>query len=158
MLKALICYYSITGNTEEMAEEIAKVLRTEGLAVDLKKVEETDVDEFLEYDCLIFGSPTYYGSMAWPVKKLIDESVKLHGRLCGRVGGAFSTSANVGGGNEFTVLSLLEALLIHGMVICGDHLGDHCGPVSIGKPDNRALDCCKSYAKSIAALVKKLFS
>jgi len=157
MPKALICYYSVTGNTEKMGLEIGKVLKEEGLIVDIKKLEDTSIDELPNYDCLIVGSPTYYGSMAWPIKKLLDESVKFHGKLCGRVGGAFSTSANVGGGNETTILSILEALLIHGMVICGDHIGDHFGPVSIGEPGKRDLESCESYAKSVATLVKKLF-
>ena len=157
MAKALVCYYSVTRNTEKMAVRIAEILRNEGLVTELRKVEETGVDELLDYDCLIFGSPTYYGSMAWPLKKLLDESVKFHGRLRGKVGGAFASSANVGGGNETTILDILNALLIHGMVVRGDCRGDHYGPVSIGRPDKRALTCCESYAKNVAALVKKLF-
>jgi len=157
MAKVIICYYSRTGNTEEMAEKIAEVMKGEGLEVDLKKAEETKVDELLSYDCLIIGSPTYYGAMAWPVKKLLDESVKFHGRLKGKVGGAFSSSANIGGGNETTILSILNALLIHGMVVQGEPSGDHYGPVSIGAPDKRALKNCERYAKNLSSLVKKLF-
>jgi NAD(P)H dehydrogenase (quinone) len=157
MARALICYYSVTHNTEKMAGRIADVLRGQGLDVDLKKVEDTALDDLLKYECLLFGSPTYYGSMAWPIKKLLDESVKFHGKLRGKVGGAFSSSANVGGGNETTILDILKALLIHGMVVRGDYRGDHYGPVSIGRPDNRALKCCESYARNVAALVKKLF-
>jgi NAD(P)H dehydrogenase (quinone) len=157
MARALVCYYSRTRNTEKMAAKIADVLRSEGLDVDLKKVEETKVDELLSYECLIFGSPTYYGSMAWPLKRLIDESVRFHGKLRGRVGGAFASSANIGGGNETTILDILNALLIHGMVVRGDYQRDHYGPVSIGRPDKRALTCCESYAKNVAALVNKLF-
>jgi NAD(P)H dehydrogenase (quinone) len=155
--KALVCYYSVTHNTEKMAVRIADVLRAEGLVADLKRAEDTGVDELLDYDCLIFGSPTYYGSMAWPLKKLLDESVKFHGQLRGKVGGAFASSANIGGGNETTILDILNALLIHGMVVRGDHRYDHYGPVSIGRPDKRALTCCESYAKNVAALAKKLF-
>jgi NAD(P)H dehydrogenase (quinone) len=157
MAKALVCYYSRTGNTKKMAVKIASVLRESGLDVDVKTVEETAVDDLLSYDCLIFGSPTYYGSMAWPLKKILDESVKFHGRLRGRVGGAFASSANVGGGNETTITDILGALLIHGMVVRGDHRGDHYGPVSIGRPDKRALSCCESYASGVAELVRKLF-
>lgn len=158
MAKALVCYYSVTHNTEKMAVRIAEALRREGLEVDLKKVGETAVNDLLDYDCLIFGSPTYYGSMAWPIKKLLDESVKFHGKLRDRVGGAFSSSAHVGGGNETTILDILNALLIHGMVVRGDYLGDHYGPVSIGRPDKRALSGCEGYARKVAALVKKLFT
>ena len=157
MGKVLVCYYSRTGNTEEMAEKIAEVMKGEGLDVDLAKVEKTKVDELLNYDCLVLGSPTYYGSMAWPMKKLLDESVKFHGRMRGKIGGAFSSSANVGGGNETTILSILKALLIHGMIVQGDSSGDHYGPVSIGTPDKRALKNCERYAKNLSALVKKLF-
>jgi len=157
MPKALVCYYSVTHNTEKMAVRIADVLRSEGLDTDLKKVEETAAGELMSYDCLVFGSPTYYGSMAWPLKKLLDESVEFHGRLRGKVGAAFASSANVGGGNETTILDILNALLIHGMVVRGDHRYDHYGPVSIGRPDKRALTCCESYAKNVAALAKKLF-
>jgi len=158
MAKVLVCYYSRTGNTEEMAEKIAEVMKGEGLNVDLAKVEETKVDELLNYDCLIFGSPTYYGSMAWPLKKLLDESVKFHGKLKGKIGGAFSSSANIGGGNETTILSILKALIIHGMIVQGEPSGDHYGPVSIGAPDKRALKNCERYAKNLSALVRKLFS
>ena len=140
-----------------MAQIIAKKMKEQNLAVDLKRVEKTKVDDLLEYDCLILGSPTYYGSMAWPIKKLLDASVKFHGQLKGKVGGAFSSAANVGGGNETTILDMLNALLIHGMIVRGDHRGDHYGPVSIGFPDERASECCSQYAENLAELVKQLF-
>jgi NAD(P)H dehydrogenase (quinone) len=158
MARILVCYYSRTGNTEKMAQIIAGVMRDQDFIVDLKRVEEVKVDGLLEYDCLIFGSPTYYGSMAWPMKKLLDDSVKFHGQLRGKVGGAFSSAANVGGGNETTILSILDALLIHGMIVQGDHRGDHYGPVSIDFPDERAHECCEQHAENLAELVKKLFS
>ena len=158
MAIVLVCYYSQTGNTEKMAQTIAKTMEEQDFAVDLKRVEETKVDKLLDYDCIILGSPTYYGSMAWPIKKLLDDSIKLHGQLRGKVGGAFSSAANVGGGNETTILDMLNALLIHGMIIRGDHRGDHYGPVSIDYPDERALECCRQYTENLAELVKKLFS
>ena len=157
MPKALVSYYSRTGNTQRMAVRIAEVLASEGLTVDLKKVEATTPEDLLSYDCLVFGSPTYYGHMAWELKKLLDESVKFHGKLKGKVGGAFTSSANIGGGNETTVLAILQALLIHGMIVRGDHRFDHYGPVAIGRPDKRALTCSEVHAKNLAALTKKLF-
>jgi len=157
MPKALVSYYSRTGNTKKMAARIAEVLESEGLHVDLKKVEDTAPADLLNYDCIVLGSPTYYGNMAWEMKKLLDESVKFHGKLRGKVGGAFPSSANIGGGNETRVLDILQALLIHGMVVRGDHRFDHYGPVSIGRPDKRSLDCCEAHAKNLAALTIKLF-
>ena len=90
------------------------------------------VDELLKADGIIFGSPNYYGGMAAPVKGFLDESVKFHGELKGKVGGAFSSSANIGGGNETTIMNILKAFLIHGMIVQGTSQGDHYGPVAIG--------------------------
>jgi len=157
MPKALVCYYSRTGNTQKLAARMAEVLTEEGLETDLKKVEETAAADLLGYDCIVLGSPTYYGTMAWEMKKLLDESVKFHGKLKGKVGGAFTSSANIGGGNETTILDIVQALLIHGMVVRGDHRFDHYGPVAIGRPDRRALDCAAAHARNLAALTKKLF-
>lgn len=153
MSKAIIIYYSRSGNTEKMAQAIQAVLEKEGVEAVLKKVEETAADDLLKYDAIIMGSPTYYGSMAWQLKKLIDESVKFHGRLKGKVGAAFSSAANIGGGNETTIGDILNAMLIHGMIIQGEPKGDHYGPVSIGAPDKRAMDCCERLAKNVAALL-----
>jgi len=158
MPRVLVCYYSRSGNTEKMAKKITEVLEKDGLEVDLKKVENTIIDDLLNYDCLVIGSPTYYGSMAWQVKKLLDDSVKYHGKLKGKVGGAFSSAANIGGGNETTILDILNGMLIHGMIVQGEPEGDHYGPVSIGAPDQRALKCCERYAKNLSILVKKLFA
>ncbi len=158
MLKALVCYHTRTGNTEKMAVRIAERLKADGLEVDLKKAEAVEVDSLTAYHCLIFGSPTYYGSMAWPLKKLLDESVKFHRKLKGRVGGAFASSANIGGGNETTIGDILHAFLIHGMIVQGEPTGDHYGPVAIGRPDARAFKVCDQYAANLAALTKKLFA
>jgi NAD(P)H dehydrogenase (quinone) len=140
-----------------MAEKIYEVFQKEGLETDLKTVMDIRAEELLQYDCIVLGSPTYYGTMAAEMKHLIDESVMFHGKLKGKVGGAFSTAANIGGGNETTILDILGAMLIHGMVIQGDPKGDHDGPVSIGAPDERSLKCCERLAQNLSALTKKLF-
>ena len=98
------------------------------------------------------GSPVYYGTMAAELKALIDESVAFHGKLSGKVGGAFATSANVGGGNETTVMDILKALLIHGMVVPGSAQGDHYGPVAIGEPDERARAECRKLGELVGRL------
>jgi NAD(P)H dehydrogenase (quinone) len=86
---------------------------------------------------LIIDSPTYYGTMVAEIKKLFDESVSYHGYQEGKIGGAFSSAANIGGGNETTILDILHAMLIHGMIIQGTSNGDLYCPVSIGSPDKR---------------------
>lgn len=156
MGQVLIVYYSQGGNTKEMAEIIAGAVKKEGVMADLKEVEKVKADELKNYDGIIVGSPTYYGSMCYQIKKLLDESVAFHGSLDGKVGGAFSSAANIGGGNETTILDILNAMLIHGMIIQGDPSGDHYGRVSINKPDDRVKRQCKRFGQRFASLVKKV--
>ncbi|MCK4255433.1 flavodoxin family protein, partial [candidate division WOR-3 bacterium] len=109
-------------------------------------------------DGIIVGTPVYYGSMASELKKLFDDSVKLHGKLEGKIGGAFSTSVNIGGGNETAIMDILKCMLIHGMVIQGVAKGDHYGPVAIGAPGERSSEQCIKYGQRIARLVKLILS
>lgn len=154
--KVLIIYYSRTGNTEKMAQLVGEGVKKESIDVEIKKVADVKPEELLEPQGIIIGSPTYYGSMAAELKSLFDKSLKLHGKLDGKVGAAFSSAANIGGGNETTIMDILKAFLIHGMIVQGNSQGDHYGPVSINAPDNRAGSQCKELGKRVALLVKKL--
>lgn len=156
MAKVLIIYYSRTGNTKKMADLVAEGLDKEGVEAQVKDVKDVSAGELLGYAAIIIGSPTYYGTMASEIKKLFDESVEFHGKLEGKIGAAFASSANVGGGNETTVLDILNAMLIHGMIIQGDYLGDHYGPVAVGAPDARSAKQCVRLAGRVARLVKRL--
>jgi len=158
MLKALVIYYSRSGNTKKMAELISEGIKNEGMEAVLKDVKDVEVDELLKYEAIAIGSPTYYGSMAAQIKKLLDDSVKFHGKLDGKIGAAFASSANVAGGNETTILDILNAMLIHGMIIQGDPQGDHYGAVAIGAPDNRASRQCIRLGQRVAKLVKTVSS
>jgi NAD(P)H dehydrogenase (quinone) len=157
MPKALVVYYSRSGNTKKMARFVEEGLaEEEGVAVEVKDVAGVAVDELLEVDALVIGSPTYYGTMAWPVKKLLDESVKHHGKLAGKVGAAFTSSGARAGGNETTILDILKALLVHGMIVQGESSGDHYGSVAFGAPDSEAEESCRRMGRKVARLVKKL--
>ena len=158
MAKVLILYYSRTGNTAAMEEAVAAGAREADADVTLKPVGEASVDELVDADGIILGSPTYYGHSCGEIRSFLDASVKYHGKLAGKVGGAFTSSANIGGGNETTILDLLHALLIHGMVVQGRAMGDHYGPVAIGKPDERALKLCRALGRQVAELAARLTS
>lgn len=157
MAKGIVVYYSRSGNTKQMAEVIAKAMNDAGLATECKPVGEVGLNTLLAADAIVVGSPTYYGHMAAPIKEMFDNAVSQHGRLDGKVGGAFSSAANIGGGNETTIMGIIEAMLISGMVVQGDPQGDHYGPVSIGKPDDRVISQCKRRGQRIAELTNKLF-
>lgn len=156
MAKVLIVYYSRSGHTEAMANFVAEGVKSEGVDVECKRVENTTIDDLLSADGIILGSPTYYGTMAAEIKKLLDDSVKYHGKLDGKVGAAFTSSGCIAGGNETTILDMLNALLIHGMIVQGDPSGDHYGAVAIGKPDDNSAKGCRRKGARVAKLLKQL--
>jgi NAD(P)H dehydrogenase (quinone) len=158
MAKGIVVYYSRSGNTKEMAQIIAKSMNEANLPTECKSVDKVKAEDLLAFDAIVVGSPTYYGHMAGPIKQLFDDSVTFHGKLDGKVGAAFSSAANIGGGNETTIMGIIEAMLIAGMVVQGDPQGDHYGPVSIGKPDDRVKRQCVRRGQRIAELTKKLVS
>ncbi len=157
-MRVLVLYYSRGGTTKKMAELIAEEIEAQGIEVDIFNVEDFKAKDLLNYDGIAIGSPTYYGACAAPIKKLLDESVALHKKLDGRVGMAFSSSANIAGGNETTLLSILEAMLIHGMIVQGDPQGDHYGPVGVGRVDKRTEENCKRMAFRFSQLLKRVRS
>ena len=155
MPKVLVIYYSRSGNTEAMARLIAESIEEEGVETACKNVEDASIDELLDVDGLVVGSPTYYGTMAAEIKKFLDDSVKYHGKLDGKVGAAFSSAAVTG--HETTVISILEALLIHGMIVQGDPQGHHYGATSLGKPSSeKDAQVCKRFGQRVAQLVKRV--
>jgi NAD(P)H dehydrogenase (quinone) len=157
MPKGLVIYYTRSGNTKMMAQTIAESMDAAGLPTRCKSVADVSVDDLLEADAIAVGSPTYYGRMCAAIAQLFDESVSKHGKLDGKVGMAFSSSANIGGGNEIAIMNIIATLLVHGMIIQGDPQGDHFGPVSIGKPDERVLNQCRRRGERAAKLTLELF-
>jgi NAD(P)H dehydrogenase (quinone) len=156
-VRMLVAYYSRTGHTEHMARAVAAGAgELAGVEVDCKGLADLEPAHLLRYEAIVIGSPTYYGTMAAEVKRLLDESVAYHGQLEGKVGGAFSSSANLGGGNETTVLDILKALLIHGMIVQGSPTGAHYGPVAVGQADQRALAQCHDLGRRTAQLAMRL--
>lgn len=139
-----------------MAEAFAEGVKEEGVAVALKKVEEVQLGELADYDGIALGSPTYYGQMAAPVKRLIDESNELHGKLEGKVAAAFTSSGGYGCGGETTVLSIVNALMVHGMVVEGDPDGLHYGVIVEEKPGEAELRKARRKGVRMARLVKRL--
>jgi len=157
MTKVLVVYDSRTGNTEKMAVAVAEGARQiSGVEVIVKKADETSVKDLVEVDGIIIGSPTYYGQMSAKIKKLIDESVKIHGKLEGKVGAAFTSSGGTATGAETTLLSILQAMLVHGMIIQGRANDKHYGAAAAGSPNKKELEYCRELGKRTAFLVKRL--
>jgi NAD(P)H dehydrogenase (quinone) len=141
MTKVLVLYYSSWGHIEQMAYAAAEGAREAGAEVAVKRVPElvpaevaeaahykTDqkapiatVAELPEYDAIIFGTPTRYGTMTAQMKNFLDQTGGLwaKGALIGKVGSVFTSTATQHGGQEATILTTLPVLLHHGMVVVG---------------------------------------
>jgi NAD(P)H dehydrogenase (quinone) len=157
LVKVLVVYDSKTGHTEKMALAVAKgAEQAGGVEVTVKKVEQTSPDDLLGADAIIMGSPTYFGQMSAKLKALIDESIKVHKKLGGKVGAAFTSSGGTASGAETTLLSILQAMLIHGMVVSGNAAGRHYGVAVSGAPKAQDLESCEELGRKVATLAKKL--
>jgi NAD(P)H dehydrogenase (quinone) len=153
----LIAYDSRTGNTETMARAVAEgASGVPGVRVKVKRVARTTLRDLEQADGIVLGSPTYYGLLSAPVKALLDRSVKLHGRLEGRVGAAFTSAGGTATGAETTILSILEALLVHGMVVQGRSSDKHYGVACVGAPNREAARLCRELGARTARLVRAL--
>jgi NAD(P)H dehydrogenase (quinone) len=141
MTKVLILYYSSYGHIETMAGAVAEGVREAGADVVIKRVPElvpeavakssgfkldqkapiATVDELPGYDAIIIGVPTRFGNMAAQMKNFLDQTGGLWfaGKLIGKVGSVFTSTATQHGGQESTILSTHTVLLHLGFVIVG---------------------------------------
>lgn len=117
----LVAYYSRTGSTAKLAEKArAGAASVAGTVPALKTVGDVTREDLQRADGIVLGSPTYYANMAGPMKSFIDDWGFRYGVYLGdRVGGAFATGGEEGGGKEHTVESLLLAMLNEGMIVVG---------------------------------------
>ncbi len=78
-------------------------------------------EELGDYDAIIFGSPTRFGNMAAQMRNFLDQTGGLwfEGKLVGKLGSVFTSTASQHGGQETTITSFHTTLLHHGMVVVG---------------------------------------
>lgn len=119
-MRVLIIYYSMGGQTQKMAGEVARGVKSvEGAECVVKSAEEIKKDDLAGADALIAGSPSYSGTMASELKKVFEKNIGLRDKMCGKVGAAFACAAETPGGAETTILSIIQSMLIYGMIIAG---------------------------------------
>jgi NAD(P)H dehydrogenase (quinone) len=122
-MQVLVMYYSRSGNTKKLAEEIARgVKEVRGVSCIVKPASEIKKEDFLSSDGIIAGSPVYFGTMAAELKAVFDKLVGIRKKMGDKVGAAFATSGDPTGGKETTIISIIQALMIYGMIIVGDPL------------------------------------
>jgi NAD(P)H dehydrogenase (quinone) len=171
IVRVLVAYDSLTGNTEKMGRGVVEgVKRIPGVAVSLKKVEEVAKEDLESADGIILGCPTYYGTIPGKMKVVIDDwSWKLKVDFTDKAGGAFSTGGGQAGGKEFVILSLVMFVLNNRMVVAGplyrkDKTGSvwgevgaaaMTGPLDPGVSESE-LDSARRLGERVARLAAKL--
>lgn len=158
-MQVLILYYSKGGNTRKLAEAIAEgVSAVEGVTPLLRHTRDVTKDDFVASEGVIVGSPVYFGVMAAEVKKVLDDFVSVRKKMENKVGAAFTTAGDPTGGKETTMMSIIQALLIYGMIIVGDPMSatGHYGTACVGAPDAGACENGRKLGARVAELVKKL--
>lgn len=158
-MQVLILYFSKSGNTKKLADAIsAGVESIEGVTALIKTTKEVTKDDFLSSDGIIAGSPVYFGTMAWNLKRIFDEFVSTRKKMENKIGAAFATGGDPTGGKETTIFSIIQAMLIYGMIIVGDPMAatGHYGVGCVGKPDEKTEDNGRLLGIRVAELVKKI--
>lgn len=142
MAKILVLYHSTYGHLEVMAQAVAQgAAQVEGAQVDIKRVPETVpqelaeksgykldqaapiavIDDLKNYDAIIIGAGTRFGSVASQMRAFLDQAGGLWftGALLGKIGGAFTATATQHGGQETTFQGLHNFFMHHGMPVVG---------------------------------------
>jgi len=199
-MKVLVIFDTRYGNTHQLAEAVAEgVQEIEGVEVYLRRVEITEpeaiiqqnepwrkanekfravpqvtLEEMAEADALVFGSPTRFGNMTAPLKKLWDSTGRLwvEGKLFGKVGAAFTSTGTPHGGNEVTLITMFIPMYHHGMIVVTPGYGDPAvfeagspygassvsGPQADKSPTENDLRVARFLGRRVAQVAKALSS
>ncbi len=199
MARILVLYYSTWGHVERMAQEVADGARAvAGATVMIMRVPETMPPETVvaihakahqeapvakpedlgDYDAIIFGTPTRFGNMCGQMRNFLDQTGALwqQGKLVGKIGSVFASTATQHGGQETTITSFHTTLLHHGMVVVGvpyacqqlTEMGEVSGGTPYGAttlskgdgsrmPSANELAIARYQGQHVAEIAKKMF-
>ena len=133
----LILYYSLTGSTAKMAEEIGTgIEHIDGIDIRIRTVPdlpqpESDtasssapyvtLEDLQHCSGLLLGSPTRFGNIAAPLSHFLEKTASLwqSGALINKPAGCFTSTSSIHGGQESTLLSMMLPLLHHGCIFVG---------------------------------------
>jgi len=200
-MKVLIVYYSTFGNVYKMAKLVAEgVNQVEGAEAVIRKVPElmpesyvqtrpdiksgaemqkdiplVTLNDFKEAGAIAFGTPTRFGNVSAQLKNQIDQlgPLWIQKTFEGKPAGVFVSTGTPHGGQESTILSLMNVLLHLGFLIVGVPYsvpdlyltqggGSPYGPGHVAGADNtRGIDenevnICRAFGKRLAEIGLKL--
>jgi NAD(P)H dehydrogenase (quinone) len=161
-MKTAVLYVSKSGTTRRMAEVIAQGLESvAGMEAGLFPVDAVDPDFLAESGCVIFGTPTYMGTLCAEMKDWLDVSGRKTD-LSGKLGGAFATADYLHGGGDVAILAILGHLMVKGMLVYsgGGSWGKpyiHYGPVALKEHAAEVEPVFYAYGQRMAKKTMELF-
>lgn len=120
MKKIAIVYHSGYGHTQVLAQKIAEGVKEAGVASELYPVTDlsAELQELNDFDGIVFGSPTYMGSISAPFKEFMDRSSKIwfERGWKNKLATGFTNSHSLSGDKFNTLVQLVTFASQHGML------------------------------------------
>lgn len=124
MSKVAVVYHSGYGHTAEVAKAVAR--GAAGIAgIDAQLISVTDIDQHWQdldaADAIIFGAPTYMGSVSAPFKAFMDASSKVWFTQGwkDKIAAGFTHSGSQGGDKYNSITQIFTLAMQHGMIWTG---------------------------------------
>ena len=157
-MQVLVLYYSKGGNTRKLAQEIVAGVESVGVTAVLKSTAEVTKDDFLDSAGVVAGSPVYFGVMAAELKKVFDDFVGIRREMEDKIGAAFATGNHHSGGKETTMFSIIQCMMIYGMIIVGDPMdaSGHYGVACEKHPDEVACADAVKFGRRVAEICTRI--
>ena len=159
LVKVLVAYHSLSGNTERMAEAVVDGVKSvSGTEAILKRVGKVTADDLFSADAVVVGSPVYWSNMSGEVKTFFDNWQFKFGvfpdfKMKNKIGAAFATGGQVSSGKEVTMLTILAAMLGNQMIVVSGGGAFGASATTEGESpgiDNQELADAKSLGKRVA--------
>lgn len=148
MAKSIVVYFSGYGHTKRIAEVVAEGAGASLLAVDAEgNVPDAAWDDLAAADAIIFGAPTYMGTVPWQFKKFADATSKVWFTRGwqDKVFGGFTNSASLNGDKQVTLITLQTLASQHGGIW-----------VSLGLPPSNTLAATRNDVNNLGGSVGAL--
>ncbi|ULQ60986.1 flavodoxin domain-containing protein [Brucepastera parasyntrophica] len=161
-MKMTAVYYSKTGNTKKMAEEIVSgMLTADGAEAKAMGIDDIDENWIKESKCIVVGSPIYMADISSEIKNWLENAFMKYGPM-GKIGGAFATADYIHGGGELGLRTILDHMMVFGMLTYsgGGVLGKpvvHLGPVGWANHLEENLEAFRIYGQRMSKMTIELF-
>lgn len=164
LVRVLVTYHSLSGNTERMAEAVAEGAKSvSGTEVLLKRVGQVTADELFSADAVVVGSPVYWSNMSGEVKTFFDNwqfkfGVYPEFKMKNKVGAAFATGGQISSGKEVTMLTILAAMLGNQMIVVSGGGAFGASATTEGDSpgiDNKELADAKALGRRVAEVAAR---